>query len=197
MRVFVLDQTGNRYGPVDIATLNQWVRDGRVIADTQIMIESTGKVVPASLVPGINLDMAPGAGFGQTGRTAANPVMPNPYGQMQGRSPNDLPIGFPNAQPSQGYSGPFGGSPMASGGSGLLTTAYALCGISLLICFCGGAILSVPMCIVALVLTKNAEKQGSPGTSSAFLFGLFCLGLNAIGLILNIMSIQLLSSLHS
>jgi hypothetical protein len=65
----VLDAQGNRYGPVDLPTLNQWVRDGRIVPATQILVESTQRVVPATMIPGLNLNLAPGHG---------GPLMPQP-----------------------------------------------------------------------------------------------------------------------
>lgn len=65
MRYFVIASDGQRYGPADIPTLNQWIADGRLTADMMLEGENGGRMV-ASSVPGLM--------FGQP------PQMNSPYG---------------------------------------------------------------------------------------------------------------------
>lgn len=58
MRYFVLGPSGERYGPVDLPTLAQWVQEGRVLATHTIEVEGTGQRMMASFIPG--LTFAPG-----------------------------------------------------------------------------------------------------------------------------------------
>jgi hypothetical protein len=51
MGYYVIAQDGNRYGPADIATLQQWVREGRVAPNTTLEDEYTGTQIRASLLP--------------------------------------------------------------------------------------------------------------------------------------------------
>lgn len=51
MGYFVIAQDGNRYGPADIATLQQWVREGRIAPNTTLEDEFTGAQIRASLLP--------------------------------------------------------------------------------------------------------------------------------------------------
>lgn len=51
MGYFVIAQDGNRYGPADIATLQQWVREGRIAPNTTLEDEFTGTQIRASLLP--------------------------------------------------------------------------------------------------------------------------------------------------
>lgn len=53
MRYFVVDANGNRYGPVDIATLNAWAREGRVLPTMLIEEEASGIRSVASSVNGL------------------------------------------------------------------------------------------------------------------------------------------------
>jgi len=47
----VMGADGQRYGPVDIATLRAWVTEGRVTADTQVVLGPSGEAQPASALP--------------------------------------------------------------------------------------------------------------------------------------------------
>lgn len=51
MAYYVIAHDGNRYGPADIATLQQWVREGRIVPNTVLEDEFTGTQVRASLLP--------------------------------------------------------------------------------------------------------------------------------------------------
>jgi len=57
---YVVDAaTGNKYGPADVATLNQWVTEGRVLASTMLEDAASGAQIRADRLPGLVL---PGAG---------------------------------------------------------------------------------------------------------------------------------------
>lgn len=51
MGYYVIAHDGNRYGPADIETLQQWVREGRVAPNTTLEDEFTGTQMRASLLP--------------------------------------------------------------------------------------------------------------------------------------------------
>ncbi|MGQ9487745.1 MAG: DUF4190 domain-containing protein [Armatimonadota bacterium] len=51
MGYFVIAHDGNRYGPADIAMLQQWVREGRIAPNTMLEDEATGAQIQASLLP--------------------------------------------------------------------------------------------------------------------------------------------------
>lgn len=51
MGYFVIALDGNRHGPADIPTLQQWVREGRVAPNTVLEDEFTGTQIRASLLP--------------------------------------------------------------------------------------------------------------------------------------------------
>jgi len=48
---YVIAQDGDRYGPADIPTLQQWVREGRIAPNTTLEDEVTGTQIRASLLP--------------------------------------------------------------------------------------------------------------------------------------------------
>jgi hypothetical protein len=53
MRYFVVGDAGQKYGPADVAVLNQWIVDGRVFPATPLEEEATGARFVASAVPGL------------------------------------------------------------------------------------------------------------------------------------------------
>ena len=54
MRYFVIGATGELYGPADIATLNQWISEGRLQPTTMIQEELGGARFAASMLAGLN-----------------------------------------------------------------------------------------------------------------------------------------------
>lgn len=54
MRYFVIGTDNQKYGPVDLAQLQQWVNEGRVLRNTMVVEESSGQQYAASAVAGLN-----------------------------------------------------------------------------------------------------------------------------------------------
>ncbi len=54
MRYFVTGTDGNEYGPVDLATLQEWARDNRVVPTSKIRNETNGMVLQASTMPEVS-----------------------------------------------------------------------------------------------------------------------------------------------
>jgi hypothetical protein len=55
MRYYVQGSDGKIYGPVEVAELEQWVREGRVLRDTRLRNAETGAEVEAYAVPQLHL----------------------------------------------------------------------------------------------------------------------------------------------
>lgn len=53
MQYFVLDGSGNQYGPADVATLRQWAAENRLSRASMLRDVATGQTQPASSVAGI------------------------------------------------------------------------------------------------------------------------------------------------
>jgi len=97
----VIASDGNQYGPVDLSTIQQWIQEGRVLPDTQILDGVTGNRGPASYFPLIapylnqstppsasqpqiiNQLHQPGMSYPQAGGYQQQPFgqPPNPYAQ--------------------------------------------------------------------------------------------------------------------
>ena len=75
MNYFVIAADGQKYGPADVATLNHWAQEGRVLPTSMLEDAATGARIPATSV-GINFPPAAGGGY------AAAPnyqQIPGPY----------------------------------------------------------------------------------------------------------------------
>lgn len=62
---FVIGSDGNRYGPVPIATLEEWVDQNRIIPQTMLIDATTGISVSAQSIPSLNARFVPQTGYAQ------------------------------------------------------------------------------------------------------------------------------------
>jgi hypothetical protein len=62
MNYFVIAADGQKYGPADVPTLNNWAQEGRVLPTSMLEDASTGARVPATSVAGIVFPMAAPSG---------------------------------------------------------------------------------------------------------------------------------------
>ena len=53
MRYYLIADDGQKYGPADLATLNQWIAESRLRPDHMLEVETTAQRVQASSVPGL------------------------------------------------------------------------------------------------------------------------------------------------
>lgn len=132
MNYFVIAQDGQKYGPADVPTLNQWVRDARIIPSTMLEDATTGQRVQADQLPGLTFGPTPQANYSQPN---------NPYAQY----------------PRGGGYGPV--TPRIDDGSKefQLSWIFSLVGFFTGPCLCGG---SLAFSIVAIVLGVQANKKG-------------------------------------
>jgi len=149
MGYFVLGDDGQKYGPADVATLNQWVQEGRIVSQTLLEDEATGFRAQACTVPGMNFPLA--------APPAAPPAPPmNPSaGQFQ-NPPGYTP---PNPQYSRPYSQPTYTS--AGGGSGTIYIAFGVAILSPILSFFLpiGGLISAMYAIRAAI---RAKDEGHP-----------------------------------
>jgi hypothetical protein len=96
MGYYVLGDQGQKYGPADVATLNQWVAEGRVLATSMLEDETSGTRMAASAVRGLQF-------------AAPNPVLGNQGTQYQQPQQTQQPYQQPQQpyqQPQQPYQQP-------------------------------------------------------------------------------------------
>lgn len=60
MQYYLVDPSGQRYGPADLATLNQWAQTNRLLPTSILIHAATGQQVAASQVPGLYFPMQGG-----------------------------------------------------------------------------------------------------------------------------------------
>ncbi len=60
MRYYVIGSDGQRYGPVDVTQLQQWVNEGRVTRTTMVVEESSGQQYAANIIAGLIFPMTQG-----------------------------------------------------------------------------------------------------------------------------------------
>ncbi len=65
MTYYVVSADGQKYGPGDVVTLNQWAQQGRVLPTTVLEDAATGARFAASQVPGMVFAPAPGSDYAQ------------------------------------------------------------------------------------------------------------------------------------
>ncbi|GBC95074.1 hypothetical protein HRbin16_00861 [bacterium HR16] len=93
MGYYVIAHDGNRYGPADIETLQQWVREGRVAPNTTLEDEFTGTQVRASLLPELS-HLFPSTAPPPTDATRQPPPMPRSAGTPSGEATAALVFGI-------------------------------------------------------------------------------------------------------
>ncbi|RYG28340.1 hypothetical protein EON81_28690 [bacterium] len=170
---YVIAQDGQRYGPVDLATLNQWTLDNRVVPTTTLEGQD-GQRLQASAVPGIVFP----AGGAPTG--PAGPAGSSPYG-----APTGAPGGY--GAPGVGASGyaPYphaGGMAFGDNGQSDVTKAWIFGALGF---FCCPVIFST----MGIIYGNNAAKKGHPQGKTAMIFSIVTLILGIIvGVSLNIFS---------
>jgi hypothetical protein len=50
---YVVDPSGQKYGPADLPLLQQWVREGRIVPTTSVFEEASGQTMVASSMPAL------------------------------------------------------------------------------------------------------------------------------------------------
>ena len=77
MNYFVISNDGQKYGPADVATLNQWAQQGRVLPTSMLEDSATGQQIVANQLPGLMFPPPSG------------PAMGGPVGYPRGGAPYD------------------------------------------------------------------------------------------------------------
>ena len=79
MRYYVITPDGQRYGPADVSTLNEWAAQGRVLPEFIFEEETTGRRVAPMTVSGINWNVGqPGAYYPPASQNFYQPPMGGP-----------------------------------------------------------------------------------------------------------------------
>lgn len=137
----MLADDGNRYGPADVATLNQWIVDNRLLPHQMLEEEASGARLAAQAVPGLNFPQA----------------QPSPEASAGPGAPGQPYSGY--------YRGPSGAS--ADDGSREMTAAWILFGVGLLCC-CGARYGGFLVPAAGIYFAYKAKQKGHPQGNLAF-----------------------------
>ena len=101
----VVGSDGQVYGPVDMATLSQWIAEGRVVPTTNLIDPIDGRVIQAGHAPALMGNFPP--------TPIQAPPMPGPYGPNVnvGQTPIQVNVNnhlgtYPRSDAMAGYYGP-------------------------------------------------------------------------------------------
>jgi len=170
VQYFVIGDDGQKYGPADLATLNAWIAEGRLLANTILEDSRSGARTPASAVPGLQFAPPAGGGYQAPGGGYRPPQggYQAPQGGYQAPGGPQFGTNYPRQQ-------------MGDNGSGDITQAWVFAVLSL---FCCGLIFG----ILGLNAAKRAEQKGNPGAQAAKIANIVCLSIWALAVIVQIFS---------
>ncbi len=144
MQYFVVLPDGQKFGPADLATLNQWASEGRLTPQSQLEDVASGQTFQASAIAGLIFPGAPGPTA-----TAATPSV---------------------GAPSSDWSNPPQGSPYprvpytpADNGQKELTLAWVFGSIGLLCC-------PIIFSTIGIVYAVQAKNKGNASGNAALIF---------------------------
>ncbi|MGV3618610.1 MAG: hypothetical protein ACO1SV_25080 [Fimbriimonas sp.] len=157
MRYYVLSDDGQKFGPADVQTLNQWIAENRLLPTQMLEEEASGARFAARSVPGLNFpppaDATPPGG---------------PYGAAPGAGPG---------QPQAGYYRPPGGTTYSApgdDGSRDITPAWILFGVGIFSCCCIPWVgFLVPA--AGVYFANRARQKGHPQGTTVFILNLIIL----------------------
>lgn len=187
---------GQKFGPADVNTLQQWANEGRLLATSMLEEEISGNRVQAGAVPGLNLGGGQASPYAQASGYQApqsNPYQQqSPYGQPQ--SPygqSQAPYGQPVDQ--SGQNNPYSQNPYAGGGyyrgaggnpaydpnlQKEMSNAWIGGALGLVCC--------APFAIWGLTCANRAKAGGHPSATGAIALNIVALVLWGIGILLNV-----------
>jgi|GEM_PF-599512 len=184
MRYFVIHSSGQKYGPADLATLNQWVGEGRIMPGTELEDEATGSRLSAASVPGLNL----GGPAPSTSGAPAAPAAPvaGPGFQTGPANPSS-PYGAPTSGPNPGMpSGPnpysqapqYGQAPTQNPyqrGPVMMGDAQGDFNKSIIFSIMGVLCCPIVFSVLGIYFGKRAKDLGHPNGQLAFNLGIVSL----------------------
>jgi len=191
MNYFVILPDGSRFGPADLALLNTWAREGRLIPASVLEEEGTGRRLPSHELVGLVFPTSgmsappwgaqgPGPQPGPPGPGPAATPWSQPPGPVQQPGPLQGPFAGPGQpqgpgpSPLQGYYR----SPYGPQSSSNLTTAWILGAVSIVsifLCCCSYGILSAAGIVcggLGMNCANKAKRDGYPNAQGAWTLNL-------------------------
>lgn len=188
MRYFVVSLDGQKYGPADIPTLQQWIGEGRIMPSTYLEEEIGGARMQAGGVQALRFPVEP---------SMSPPVTTQPY-----QSVYTNPMGDPNRPQDlsqnpyadgtyayhQSYPGAEAYSVVARQN---LNNAWVLGAIAISVmtvgfCCMVGPLAGIALSIFGMGAGKKAKEAGHPNGQSAYVFNIVILVISVVLLGLSI-----------
>ena len=172
MKFYVIWIDGRRFGPADVATLNEWAKQGRVKPDTDLENAETGERAKARDVPGIQFpSAAPGDEVGQDPALKREDPIEKPQQTVAPVSPQ--PTGRPQQPAGSFQHPPQPGSPYPRSDFVATTDEGKTEVIWSFVCSIGGFLLCCcfPISAVGLFLGSKAKSKLHPPGQAAFVVG--------------------------
>ncbi|MEX2243717.1 MAG: hypothetical protein WD716_07720 [Fimbriimonadaceae bacterium] len=183
MKFYVISSDGRKFGPADVQTLNQWVRENRLNRDTMLENADTGQQLHARDVPGLQF-IAAAADLG--GADSALKAGEKPLATTSFQTPgNPYVAGHPeqHSAPAQSQyaSPPQPGSPYPraagqhdDGSAKMITSAWILIVVGFLTC----CLFVTPF---GIGQANKAKKMGNPNANAPFIVGWILFALQLLG----------------
>lgn len=99
IRYFVVAADGQKYGPADVATLNNWIAEGRLQPTSTLQEENSSVQVQASGVPALKFIARPAVGTIAPPPTVPSapqvPMLGNPYDTPRPSAPQPFNSNYP------------------------------------------------------------------------------------------------------
>ena len=192
MKFYVIWLDGRRFGPADVPTLNEWIKQNRLKSDTDLENADTGERVKARDVPGLSFASVAAPGDQLAHDPALKPKDPmdqpqqtaapgSPY-QAAGPTPTggpEQPSGQYQQPPQPGVGFPGAHAAMDDGSQKMITNAWIMIAISF---FCSCLILPP----FAIVQANKAKALGNPNAQAPLVVAWILTVLFIIGIIVNV-----------
>ncbi len=177
VRYFVYAPNGQRFGPADLTTLQQWVSEGRVLPNTMLEEELGGNRMAASTVSG--LQFPANAPYAAQQPPFAPPGVADPTQFGNSAGPPQTPYASYH-RPGQGP-GPTATPPE-------LTTSWICSSIAAFLVFSCGCFpvlgfVATALAIAGLMSGKKARDSGHPQGNAAYIFSIVMLVLSILSAI--------------
>lgn len=170
MNYFVVDPTGQKYGPASVDVLNDWIKEDRLAPNSLLEDAVTGQRLSASQVPGLMFPISPApAPPAPSAPMPPSPMSP-PGSPLGGPAPGQFSTP-PSAMPGSPYVRPDYGVDMAAADK-KVKTAWIVGSIGLLCC-------PIVFSVWGIVVAGQAEQVGHPNAKNAKIFCIvtLCLGI--------------------
>ncbi len=182
MRYFVVSLDGQKYGPADIPTLQQWIAEGRIMPNTYLEEEIGGARMQAAGVQTLRFPVdqpiSPPTAMQAYQSVYTNPTNPPAANQDLSQNPYaDGTYGYQQSYPgAQAYSV----SARQNLNNSWVLGAIAISVMTVGFCCMVGPLAGIVLSIFGMSAGKKAKDAGHPNGQSAYVFNIVILVLSVV-----------------